>query len=155
MPKDDLSLLAKEKQMASDVESDILAMNHPSISAKLRAAAIRQSQSLWQIRRGLALQPVPGLESLFDHWIQFRHGFENDAVIGFKNLNTNESRAVLARAAAKPNMPNDYSQQSVVYALADTRDSTYYPLMWTQHSGQFLGVTKLSKYGNARLRCAF
>jgi len=53
--------------MASDVESDILAMNHPSVSAKLRVAAVRKSQGLWQICRGLSLEPVPGLESLFDH----------------------------------------------------------------------------------------
>jgi len=46
------------------------------------------------------------------HWIQFRHGFENDAVIGLKNSKRRRIAGVLAQAAAKRIMPNDYFQEA-------------------------------------------
>jgi hypothetical protein len=130
MAKDDTELLAREKQMAVDVETEILARaGKPMPPNEDRSAMWRESQNVRQIRKGLAAQPVAGMEAVFEHWLRLPNDFEDDAVMGLKNLNTEASRADLAKLANTPDKPNSYAQVGATYALADMNDAKYYPLM--------------------------
>jgi hypothetical protein len=129
LPKDDAALLAREKQMAAEMESEILSQKHTPITKAEREASWREMQNVRQVRRGLAVQPAPGMESVFVHWLQLPNDFEGDAITGLRNLNTEESRAVLVAIAKTPDKPNSYTQESATAALAEMRDRHYYPLM--------------------------
>jgi hypothetical protein len=127
-PRDDAALLAREKQMAADLEAEILTRRSPPSPAD-RDASFREMQNIRQIRSGLAAQPAPGMESVFQHWLQLPNDFESDAITGLKNLNTKESRAALAKIAETPNKPNSYIEEAATYALDEMGDVTYFSLM--------------------------
>ena len=129
LPKDDAALLIREKQLAAEVETEILSQKHTPIETSEREASWRQSQNVRQVRRGLAIQPAPGMEPVFIQWLQLPNDFEDDAISGLKNLNTQESRAILARVAETPNKPSSYTQEAAVYALGDMGDRQYVSLM--------------------------
>lgn len=129
LPKDDAALLAREKQMAAEMEDEILSQKHTPITKAEREASWREMRNARQVRRGLALQPAPGIESVFIHWLQLPNDFEGDAITGLRNLNTGESRSVLADIAKTPDKPNSYTQESATAALAEMGDRQYYPLM--------------------------
>lgn len=117
--------------MATDVEAEILHGGpRPPLSQPVaREESWISAQNVRQIRRGLAAQPVAGMESVFEHWLQLPNDFEGDAIQGLRMLNTKESRAALAELASAPDKPNNYTQEGAAYALAEMGDRQYYPLM--------------------------
>jgi hypothetical protein len=129
LPKDDAALLTREKQMAAEMEAETLSQKHTPIGTAEREASSRQSQNVRQMRRGLAMQPAPGMESVFIQWMQLRNYFEDDAISGLKNLNSQEARTALAKVAETPNKPNSYTQEAAAYALGDMGDRKYLSLM--------------------------
>jgi hypothetical protein len=129
LPTDDAALLSREKQMAVEMEEEILSQKHTPITKAEREASWRQMQNVRQVRRGLAAQPAPGMEPLFEHWLQLPNDFEGDAILGLQNVNSEESRAALANIAKTPNKPNSYTQEAATRALAEMGDRKYYPLM--------------------------
>jgi len=131
LPKDDAALLAREKQMAADMEAEMLpAKREPMpMEEEKREASFRESMNVRRVRNGLAAQPVVGMEAVFEHWLQLPNDFESDAVAGLKNLNTKESRADIAEIAKTPNKPNSYIEESATYALGETGDRQYVPLL--------------------------
>jgi len=110
--------LARQKQMAAEIEAEMR-----------REISFRDASNLWQVRRGLAAHPAPGMEPVFEHWLQLPNDFEADAILGLKNLNTPASRAALAALARTPSKPSSYTQDAATRALADLGDRQYYPLM--------------------------
>jgi hypothetical protein len=118
LPRDDAALLVREKQIAAELEADMR-----------REMSSREGSNLWQMPRGLAAHPVPGMEPVFERWLQQSNAFEDHAILGLKNLNTSASRAALATLAKTPNKPSSYTQEAATRALADLGDRQYYPLM--------------------------
>jgi HEAT repeat protein len=129
LPQDNTALLALERQMASDVEEEILSPKHTAVATEDREASFRESQNIRRVRSGLAAQPAPGMEQIFEHWLQLPNDYEGDAIAGLKNLNSKESRQVLAKIAETPNKPNSHIEEAATYTLADMGDATYLPLM--------------------------
>lgn len=129
LPKDDAALLMREKQMAVEMEEEILSQKRSPITKAEREVSWRQMQNVRQVRRGLAVQPAPGMEPVFKHWLQLPNDFEGDAVTGLRNLNTQESRVTLAKIAKTPDKPNSFAQEAAARALAEMGDGDYYPLM--------------------------
>jgi hypothetical protein len=129
LSRDDAALLAREKQMATEMEEEILSQKHTPTTKAEREASWREMQNVRQVRRGLAVQPTTGMEPIFEHWLQLPNDFEGDAILGLQNLNTEESRAELADIAKTPNKPNSYAQEAATRALAEMGDRKYYPLM--------------------------
>jgi len=136
LPEDDAALLVIEKQVAADTESQILGMAKGALQSKRLLATttdrdewFRESQNVRRVRSGLAAQPAPGMEAVFEHWLQLPNDFEGDAVVGLMNLNSQESREALAKIAETPNKPNSHIEEAATYALGEMGDSTYFPLM--------------------------
>ena len=129
LPEDDAALLALEKQIAVDVEAEISSPKHMAVAMEDREASFRESQNIRRVRSGLAAQPAPGMEQVFEHWLQLSNDYEGDAITGLKNLNSKESREKLAKIAETPNKPNSHIEESATYALGDMGDATYFPLM--------------------------
>ena len=129
LPRDDAALLKREEQMAADADAEFLSSVRLSARAAQSDAWARQELNAEQIDRGLAAQPVPGMELVFVHWLQMQVGLDAEAIIGLKNLNTKASRAALAEIARAPGKPNSYMRESAISALAQMGDRRYYPLM--------------------------
>ena len=60
MPKDDAALLAREKQMAAELEAEILHTQPMPAAPEEREARRRAMENVRRIRSGLAAQPTPG-----------------------------------------------------------------------------------------------
>jgi len=129
LQQDNAALLALEKQMASDIAAEIMSPKRAAVTMEDREASFRESQNIRRVRSGLAAQPAPGMEQVFEHWLQLPNDYDGDAIAGLKNLNSKESRGVLATIAETPNKPNSYIEESATYALSDMGDATYLPLM--------------------------
>jgi hypothetical protein len=129
LPQDNAALLALETQMAANVEAEISSPKRMAVPMEDREASFRESQNIRRVRSGLAAQPAPGMEQVFEHWLQLPNDYEGDAITGLKNLNSKESRGALAKIAGTPNKPNSHIEEAATYALADMGDATYFPLM--------------------------
>ena len=129
LPKDDAALLIREKEIAAKIEAEIPAQRHIQKTTAERETYWRQGQNLLQVRRGLAMHPAPGMESVFIQWLQLRNDFEDDAITGLKNLNSQEARTALEKLAETPNKPDSYTQEAAAYALDDMGDRKYFSLM--------------------------
>jgi hypothetical protein len=90
-----------------------------------------------QLRHGIAEHPAPGMEPVFERWLQL-NDFEDDAILGLKKLNSAGARATLMALASTPSRPNRYTQSGATNALAemgapvplqDSRDREIFLLM--------------------------
>jgi hypothetical protein len=133
LPRNDAELLARETQWAAEVESAesrrFASRPGGGTGAAAREARQRESDNVLWFRRGLAEHPVPGMEHVFERWLQMSNVYEDDAIRGLKNLDTPASRAVLAQFARTPSRPSSSTQRLSIAALADLTDRRYYPLM--------------------------
>jgi hypothetical protein len=71
-----------------------------------------------QLRHGIAVHPAAGMEPVFERWLQL-NDFEDDAILGLKNLNSAGARATLMTLASTPSRPNRYTQSGATNALAE------------------------------------
>ncbi len=128
-PRNDAALLTREIQLAADYERALLSVDDRASTSAEREAMYREVLNLRQLRHGLAVHPAPGMEEVFQQWLQRSNDFEDDAILGLKNLNSVASRAALAVIAATPSKPNSYTQSQATTALSEMGDSQYYALM--------------------------
>jgi hypothetical protein len=124
MPQDDASLLVREHQLAAAAETEILRATDPMRSgrATARDSQFREESNALQVLRGLAAQPVAGLETDFEHWLTLSIDFESDAITGLTNLNTPASCAALATIARTPDRRGSQAQERAAAALRQPGD---------------------------------
>jgi hypothetical protein len=118
LPSNDALLLARQQQLASAIETAMLRADYTGSTSAGRDSSYRAYLNIRQLRHGVAVHPAPGMELVFERWLQL-NDFEDDAILGLKNLNSAGARATLMTLASTPSRPNRYTQSGATNALAE------------------------------------